>query len=70
MLKTFTDEQAEYVVMVLDRPGVLLRFAVPSKEWAEAAPLGRFRLSGSSLYQLGSTPAGAFVHRFDLEVKQ
>jgi hypothetical protein len=44
------------------------RFAVESREWAESAPLARFRLAGSSLYRLGSTPAGLFVDRFDLEV--
>jgi hypothetical protein len=41
---------------------------VEPSEWAESAPLARFRLAGSSLYQLGSTPAGAFVDRYDLEV--
>ena len=30
---------------------------VDSADWAETAPLSRFRLVGSSLYQLGSTPA-------------
>ena len=70
VLKTYTDEQAEHVVLLVDQTGVVLRFGIRTEEWAEAAPLGRFRLSGSSLYQLGSTPANAFVDRFDLEVKQ
>ena len=41
---------------------------VDAAEWAESAPLARFRLAGSSLYHLGSTPSEAFVDRFDLEV--
>lgn len=65
--RVFTDDRGEYVVLVLDRRGVTQRFSVASAEWAEAAPLSRFRLRGSSLYQLGSTPAGLFVDRFELE---
>jgi hypothetical protein len=45
------------------------RASLDSVDWAETAPLSRFRLRGSSLYQLGSTSAGLFVDRFDLEVK-
>ncbi len=67
--RVFTDARGEFVVLVLDRRGVVQRFAVDSADWAEAAPLSRFRLRGNSLYQLGSTPAGVFVDRFDLEVK-
>jgi len=66
--RVFTDDRGEYVVLVLDRRGVTQRFSVGSVEWAETAPLSRFRLRGGSLYQLGSTPAGLFVDRFDLEV--
>ena len=65
--KTYTDDRSEYVVLVLDRSGVVNSFAVESLEWAESAPLARFRLAGSSLYRLGSTAAGLFVDRFDLE---
>ena len=43
--------------------------SLDSADWAESAPLSRFRLLGSSLYQLGSTQEGLFVDRFDLEVK-
>jgi hypothetical protein len=68
VLKTYTDERAEYVVLVLGHTGLEQRFSVESPEWAESAPLARFRLARTSLYQLGSTPRGAFVDRFDLEV--
>ncbi len=67
--RVFTDTRGEFVVLVLDRRGVVQRFALDSASWAETAPLSRFRLRGNSLYQLGSTPAGLFVDRFDLEVK-
>jgi len=68
--KTYTDDRGEYVVLVLDRSGVANSFAVESLEWAESAPLARFRLAGSSLYRLGSTRAGLFVDRFDVEVSR
>jgi hypothetical protein len=68
--KTYTADRSEYVVLVLDRSGIVNRFAVESLEWAESAPLARFRLAGSSLYRLGSTRAGLFVDRFDLEVSR
>jgi hypothetical protein len=67
--KTYTDDRSEYEVLVLDRSGVVNSFAVESLEWAESAPLARFRLANSSsLYRLGSTRAGLFVDRFDVEV--
>jgi len=68
--KTYTDDRSEYVTLVLDRSGVVSSFAVESLEWAESAPLARFRLAGESLYRLGSTRAGLFVDRFDLEVSR
>ena len=52
----------------LARNGLVDQFALDSADWAETAPLSRFRLVGKSLYQLGSTPAGLFVDRFELEV--
>ena len=67
VVKTYTDERAEYLVLVLDGTGLAGAFSVESLEWAESAPLARFRLAGTSLYRLGSTPAGATIDRFDLE---
>jgi hypothetical protein len=67
VVRTYTDDTAEFVVLVLDRKGVARRFALEANDWAETAPVSRFRLRGASLYQLGSTPAGLFVDRFDLE---
>jgi len=68
VVKAYTDDRDEFVVLVLERSGLVQRFALEPAQWAEAAPLARFRLNGSSLYQLGSSPAGAFVDRYDLEV--
>jgi hypothetical protein len=66
--RVYTDTRGEFLVLVLGPGGVEARFALPSNDWAETAPLSRFRLVGSSLYQLGSTPDGLFVDRYDLEV--
>lgn len=54
-------------MLVLDEDGVRRSLSLDSADWAETSPLSRFRLVGSELFQLGSTPAGVFVDRFDLE---
>jgi hypothetical protein len=69
VVRVYTDDRDEFVVLTLGQNGVVNRFSLSSSDWAETAPLSRFRLMGSSLYQLGSTPAGLFVDRFDLEVR-
>lgn len=68
VVRAYTDSEAEFVVLILGRRGVVSRMSLAAADWAEAAPLGRFELAGSSLYQLGSDPYGAFVDRFHLEV--
>jgi hypothetical protein len=67
--RVYSDTQDEFVVLLLGPAGLERRLALDSVDWAETAPLSRFRLVGGSLYQLGSTPANVFVDRFDLEVK-
>jgi hypothetical protein len=69
VVRVFSDDVDEFVVLVLGDKGLVRQISLPSADWAETAPLGRFRLVRHSLYQLGSTPAGAFVDRFDLEVQ-
>jgi hypothetical protein len=69
VLRVYAEPSAEFVVLVLDRSGLRQHFAIETVDWAESAPLGRFKLVGPSLYRLGSTPAAAFVDRFDLEVQ-
>jgi hypothetical protein len=70
VLRVYTDDRDEFDVLVLDDAGLVRRFAVASAAWAETAPLARFRLHGRSLYELGSTPAGVFIDRYDLEVSR
>jgi hypothetical protein len=69
VVRVLTDDEDEFVALVLNNEGLIQRITLDSADWAETAPLGRFRLVGHSLYQLGSTPTGAFVDRFDLEVR-
>jgi hypothetical protein len=69
VVRVYTDEHDEFIALVLGATGIVQSLAIESADWSEMAPLSRFRLAGSSLYQLGSTPAGIFVDRFDLEVK-
>jgi hypothetical protein len=70
VLRLYTETQDEFVVLVLGIRGLERSFSVDSADWAETAPLARFRLAGSSLYQLGSTPSELHVDRFDLEVNR
>jgi len=70
VIRPYTDTQDEFLVLVLGARGVERSFSVDSADWAETAPLARFRLAGSSLYQLGSAPSGMHVDRFDLEVNR
>jgi hypothetical protein len=69
VFRVYTDESDEFEALVLGDAGIVKRLTLASADWAETAPLGRFRLVGSSLYQLGSTPNGLFVDRFDLGVR-
>ena len=68
VVRVYTESSDEFAVLLLDRRGLVSRTTVSPSEWAEGAPLGRFRLAGASLYRLGTSPAGVFVDRFDLEV--
>ncbi len=66
----YTDDRDEFVVLVLGEHGAVERFSVAADSWTETAPLARFRLARNALYRLRTTPAGAFVDRFELEVPQ
>ena len=68
VVKAYDDDHDEFLVFVLGKSGIVRQFSVTSAGWAESAPLARFRIAGSALYRLGTTPAGASVDRFDLEV--
>jgi hypothetical protein len=67
--RVYDEARDEFLVLVLSPKGIVGSFSLDSADWAETAPLSRFRLAGSSLYQLRSSASGLFVDRFDLEVK-
>ena len=69
VVRSYTDDRAEFTVARLGARGLVGTFSVASADWAETAPLSRFRLAGSSVYRLGSTPDGVSIDRFDLEVR-
>jgi hypothetical protein len=69
VVRVYSNTVDEFRALVLGPNGLVGSSSLDSADWAETAPLSRFRLVGSSLYQLGSTPAGLFVDRFDLEVR-
>ena len=64
--RVYSDSADEFEVIVLGAQGLVRRFSVDSVDWAETAPLARFRLVGGSLYRLGSNANSAFVDRFAL----
>ena len=66
VLRVWTETKAEFVALVLSPSGLAGSFAIDASQWAESAALGRFRLSGKTLYQLRSTSAGAEIVTFDL----
>jgi hypothetical protein len=69
VFSVYTDTQHEYEAVVVDPSGALVdQFSLPAGDWAQSMPLSRFRLVGSSLYELGSTEAGVYVDRYDLGV--
>lgn len=65
--RVYTDTDSEFLVMTFNSRGLVSKFALDTADWAETAPLTRFRLVGNSLYQLGSTPSGTHIDRFDME---
>jgi hypothetical protein len=69
VVRVYTDVEDEFLALVLGPRGLVRSMSLASADWAESAPLSRFRVAGTSLYQLGSTREGLFVDRFDLEVR-
>jgi hypothetical protein len=66
VLRVWTDAEAEFRVLELTPAGLARSFSVERAEWAESAPLSRFRVADGSLYQLRSSPDRAEVVGFDL----
>lgn len=66
VLRAWTETDAEFVALVLTPQGLSTSFAIDAEEWAESAPLGRFRLHDKTLYELRSAPSGAEIVSFDI----
>lgn len=66
VVRLWTEKQAEFRVLSLQPEGVAASFAVEPAEWAETASLSRFRLHGSTLYQLRSAPSGVEIATFEI----
>jgi hypothetical protein len=66
VLRLWNEEQAQFRVLRLTRGGLAETFAVDRAEWAETASLSRFRLHGTTLYQLRSDPSGVEIAAFEI----
>jgi hypothetical protein len=66
VVRLWNETQAEFRVLRLAPDGLVESFSVAPGEWAETASLSRFRLHGSSLYQLRSDPSGVEIARFEI----
>jgi hypothetical protein len=66
VVRVWTEKQAEFRVLRLTPEGLAESFAVDRAEWAESASLSRFRLRGSTLYQLRSTPSGTEIATYEI----
>jgi hypothetical protein len=62
----YDETSDEFLALSIGPEGLRQSFSLASSSWAETAPLSRFRLVGSQLYQLGSDRDGAFVNRFQI----
>ena len=66
VVRVWTETKAEFRVLLLTPAGLAESFAVDRAEWAESASLSRFRLHGTTLYQLRSTPSGTAIATFEI----
>lgn len=66
VVRLWNEKHAEFRVLRLGSDRLLESFDVTPAEWAESASLSRFRLHGSTLYQLWSDPSGIEIARFEI----
>ena len=66
VVRLWNEHHAEFRVLRLGADGVRQNFDVASAEWAESGSLSRFRLHGSTLYQLRSDPSGIEIATFEI----
>jgi hypothetical protein len=66
VIRVWNEAHAQFRVLRLTPARLAANFAVDRAEWAESASLSRFRLHGSTLYQLRSTPSGMTIAAFEI----
>jgi hypothetical protein len=66
VVRLWDEKHAEFRVLRLAPEGLVESFDVAPAEWAESASLSRFRLHGSTLYQLRSDPSGIEIAKFEI----
>jgi hypothetical protein len=66
VVRLWNEKHAEFRVLRMGAEGLVQSFDVAPAEWAESASLSRFRLHGSTLYQLRSDPSGIEIARFEI----
>lgn len=66
VLRLWDEKHAEFRVLRLGPEGLVQSFDVDPAEWAESGSLSRFRLHGSTLYQLRSNPSGIEIAKFEI----
>ena len=66
VVRLWDESHAQFRVLRLAADGLADSFAVERAEWAETASLSRFRVFGSTLYQLRSDASGAEIATFEI----
>jgi hypothetical protein len=66
VVRVWSEKSAEFRVLRLAPGGLVESFVVDRAEWAESASLSRFRLRGSTLYQLRTAPNGVEIAAFKI----
>ncbi len=66
VVRLWNEKHAEFRVLRLGPAGLEQSFDVTPAEWAESGSLSRFRLHGSTLYQLRSDPSGIEIATFEI----
>jgi hypothetical protein len=66
VVRLWDEDDAQFRVLQLTPDGLADSFSVERAEWAETASLSRFRLQGSTLYQLRSDPSGVEIATFEI----
>jgi hypothetical protein len=66
VVRLWNEKHAAFRVLRLAPEGLVQSFDVAPAEWAESGSLSRFRLHGSTLYQLRSDPSGIEIATFEI----